>query len=41
MLELKALIFLTINEERGRSLDWLEHPADNREVVGSNPIGPM
>ena len=22
------------------SLGWLEHPADNREVVGSNPTGP-
>src|SRR5580658_1990455 len=22
------------------SLVWLEHPADNREVVGSNPTGP-
>jgi hypothetical protein len=24
-----------------RSLVWLEHPADNREVVGSNPTGPI
>ena len=24
-----------------RSLVWLEHPADNRKVVGSNPTGPM
>jgi hypothetical protein len=23
------------------SLVWLEHPADNREVVGSNPTGPI
>jgi hypothetical protein len=23
-----------------RSLVWLEHPADNREVAGSNPAGP-
>ena len=23
------------------SLAWLEHPADNREVTGSNPVGPI
>ncbi len=22
------------------SLAWLEHPADNREVTGPNPVGP-
>ena len=25
---------------RAHSLGWLEHPADNREVTGSNPVGP-
>ena len=25
---------------RARSLVWLEHPADNREVTGSNPVVP-
>jgi hypothetical protein len=27
-------------QTRAHSLVWLEHPADNREVVGSNPTGP-
>ena len=27
-------------DKRAHSLVWLEHPADNREVVGSNPTGP-
>ncbi len=25
---------------RAGSLGWLEHPADNREVAGSNPASP-
>ena len=30
-----------VSDGRARSLVWLEHPADNRKVAGSNPAGPI
>ena len=31
---------IPVTKSRARGLAWLEHPTDNREVTGSNPVGP-
>lgn len=37
----KGLHWDVFPDRGAHSLGWLEHPADNREVVGSNPTGPI